>query len=131
MAPSQRDAIGAEMQRLQRVRLVLNVVLGFNLAVALAKFAVGWLTQSLTIAADSFHSLLDGASNVVGLVGASLALQPPDVGHRYGHQKGVSIAAAELSHRTASAHPRRAPIPPIDFRSSASPIPAGDPAQVW
>jgi cation diffusion facilitator family transporter len=37
--------------------------------------------------ADGFHSLSDGASNIIGLVGVSLASQPKDADHPYGHKK--------------------------------------------
>ncbi|MBI4497770.1 MAG: cation transporter [Chloroflexi bacterium] len=85
------------MQRLGRVRWVLALVLLLNLTVALAKFVVGWLTQSLTITADSFHSLMDTASNVVGLIGVSLALAPPDVDHPYGHHKFETLASLGIA----------------------------------
>ncbi len=39
------------------------------------------------MAADGFHSLADGASNIVGLIGISLASQPRDADHPYGHKK--------------------------------------------
>jgi cation diffusion facilitator family transporter len=37
--------------------------------------------------ADGFHSLSDGASNIIGLVGIRLASQPKDIDHPYGHKK--------------------------------------------
>jgi cation diffusion facilitator family transporter len=37
--------------------------------------------------ADGFHSLSDGASNIIGLIGISLASQPKDIEHPYGHRK--------------------------------------------
>lgn len=79
--------------RLQQVRRVLASVLGLNLAVAAAKLAVGWWVGSLAMLADGFHSLTDSASNVVGLVGVSLAARPPDEGHPYGHWKFETLAA--------------------------------------
>ena len=41
--------------------------------VALAKLAWGLVSGSAAMQADGFHSLFDGASNVVGLVGMSVA----------------------------------------------------------
>lgn len=43
--------------------------------------------------ADGFHSLTDGASNVVGLIGMSIADRPPDEDHPYGHRKFETLAA--------------------------------------
>ena len=37
--------------------------------------------------ADGFHSLSDGASNIIGVVGIHLASQPKDKDHPYGHKK--------------------------------------------
>jgi len=86
---------GTDHDRAQgrRVRRILAVVLGLNLAVALAKLAVGWLTGSISMVADGFHSVTDSASNVVGLVGISLASQPPDEKHPYGHRKFETLSA--------------------------------------
>ncbi len=75
------------------VRRILAVVLVLNLAVAAAKLVVGWMIGSISMLADGFHSLTDSASNVVGLVGISLAAQPPDEDHPYGHRKLETLSA--------------------------------------
>ena len=46
--------------------------------------------------ADGFHSLVDGVSNIVGLVGISLASQPADTDHPYGHAKYEAYASAAI-----------------------------------
>jgi cation diffusion facilitator family transporter len=75
------------------VRRVLRVILALNLGVATAKLVVGWLTASISMVADGFHSLTDSASNVIGLVGVSWASRPPDEDHPYGHWKVETLAA--------------------------------------
>lgn len=80
-------------KRTETVRRVLVGILGLNVLVAVAKLIVGWLTGSISMVADGFHSLTDGASNVVGLIGISLAARPPDETHPYGHQKFETFAA--------------------------------------
>lgn len=75
------------------VRKTLAWVLVLNLAVASAKLAVGWLSSSISMVADGFHSLTDSASNIVGLIGLSLAGRPPDEDHPYGHRKFETLAA--------------------------------------
>ncbi len=80
-------------RRLRTVRRILAVVLGLNLAVAAAKLICGWAISSISMLADGFHSLTDSASNVVGLVGISLAARPPDEDHPYGHRKLETLAA--------------------------------------
>jgi cation diffusion facilitator family transporter len=73
--------------RTRRVRFVLAAVLVLNLLVAIAKLGVGMLAGSLAMIADGLHSLLDGASNVVGLIGVSIAARPADSDHPYGHHR--------------------------------------------
>jgi cation diffusion facilitator family transporter len=80
-------------QRDRSIRRVLVVVLVLNATVALAKLVVGWLSSSISMVADGFHSLTDGASNVVGLIGMSIAGRPPDEDHPYGHRKFETVAA--------------------------------------
>jgi len=82
--------------RIQRIRRVLGGVLVLNLAVASAKLFWGFVTGSISMQADGFHSLFDGASNVVGLIGLSLASRPADSDHPYGHGKYESYASAAI-----------------------------------
>jgi cation diffusion facilitator family transporter len=42
--------------------------------------------------ADGYHSLVDGANNVIGLIVAAFAFRPPDLGHPYGHRKFETAA---------------------------------------
>jgi cation diffusion facilitator family transporter len=72
---------------------VLNRVLVLNLAVALVKIALGYITGAVSILSDGFHSLTDSASNVVALVGVSIARRPPDANHPYGHRKYETMAS--------------------------------------
>ncbi|MEW5958060.1 MAG: cation diffusion facilitator family transporter [Chloroflexota bacterium] len=82
--------------RPQQVKRVLRQILGINLLVALAKIVVGVMTGSISMVADGFHSTLDGSSNVIGLVGLSIAARPPDEGHPYGHQKYETFATLSI-----------------------------------
>ncbi len=75
------------------VKKVLVQVLGLNLLVATGKIVVGLSVSSLAILADGFHSLTDAASNIVGLVGISVAARPPDEDHPYGHRKFETLSA--------------------------------------
>jgi cation diffusion facilitator family transporter len=72
---------------------VLYRVLALNLAVALAKIVLGYLTGAVSVLSDGFHSLTDSASNVVALVGVSVARRPPDTEHPYGHRKYETMAS--------------------------------------
>lgn len=83
-------------ERTNRVRLVLWAILGLNLAVAAAKAGWGVLTGSVAMQADGFHSAFDGLSNLVGLVGISLASRPADADHPYGHPKFETFASTVI-----------------------------------
>lgn len=71
----------------RHIRRILIWVLVLNWAVALAKILYGLFSRCQSMTADGFHSLSDGASNIVGLIGISLAAQPKDADHPYGHRK--------------------------------------------
>lgn len=70
-----------------RIKWVLVVVLGLNWAVAGAKMLIGYLTSCQSMIADGFHSLSDGTSNIIGLIGIALSSRPVDKDHPYGHKK--------------------------------------------
>jgi cation diffusion facilitator family transporter len=91
------DALIPAADRYSAVSRVLLRVLALNLAVAIAKIAFGYSSGAISILSDGFHSLTDGASNVVGLVGVRAARQPPDEDHPYGHRKYETVAAAAVT----------------------------------
>jgi cation diffusion facilitator family transporter len=90
------DSAGAGSARQRRIRVVLWAVLGLNVAVAVAKLAWGSYTNSTAMQADGFHSLFDGVSNIVGLVGLAIAGRPADRDHPYGHGKFETYASAAI-----------------------------------
>lgn len=75
------------------IKRILWVILFANLAVAFAKIGLGTLSNSASILADGYHSLTDGSSNVIGLVGMSLASRPVDEDHPYGHGKYETLSS--------------------------------------
>lgn len=83
--------------RESEVRRLLVLILFLNLGVALAKIAFGQISGSISILSDGFHSLTDGASNVVALVAVRLAEKPPDANHPYGHRKFETLAAGGIA----------------------------------
>ena len=92
---SSGDAPGPD--RYASVARVLVRVLVLNLAVAVAKIGFGYASGAISILSDGFHSLTDGASNVVGLIGIRAARRPPDEDHPYGHRKYETVAAAAVT----------------------------------
>lgn len=71
----------------QSIRSVLIWVLLLNWGVAAAKIIYGIITRCSSMTADGLHSLSDGTSNIIGLIGVHLASQPKDADHPYGHKK--------------------------------------------
>lgn len=79
--------------RIRGIKRVLWLVLALNVGVALAKLIWGVFSGSAAMTADGFHSLFDGTSNIIGIVGMSLAARPADEDHPYGHSKYETYAA--------------------------------------
>jgi len=75
-----------------KIRKVLWIILCANFFVAAVKLMVGALIKSTSLTADGFHSLTDGSSNIVGLIGVRLAAKPVDKDHPYGHRKYETFA---------------------------------------
>ena len=82
----------------KKVMRVLWIILFANLGVAVLKIIIGTIIKSASMTADGYHSLTDGSSNIVGLIGIKIASKPVDEDHPYGHRKfetlsGLFIAA--------------------------------------
>src|SRR5438270_10131753 len=80
--------------RYAAIARVLARVFVLNLGVAVAKIAFGYFSGAVSVLSDGFHSLIDGSSNVVGLIGIRAASQPPDEDHPYGHRKYETVASS-------------------------------------
>lgn len=71
----------------KQIKAILILILVLNWAVAFAKILYGFMTKCTSMTADGFHSLSDGTSNIIGLIGIRIASQPIDKNHPYGHKK--------------------------------------------
>ena len=80
-----RDILAGDYS--SQVRKVLIYTLILNALVAVAKVVYGLMTNSVAMMSDGFHSVFDGTSNVIGLIGIWIASHPPDEKHPYGHKK--------------------------------------------
>jgi cation diffusion facilitator family transporter len=76
-----------------KVNAVLKAILFFNLLVLAIKVVIGIKSQSLSIIGDAVHSGVDSANNLVGIMAISLAAEPPDEEHPYGHGKFETLGA--------------------------------------
>jgi cation diffusion facilitator family transporter len=93
---AKQKASGARAGRSAEIRRILAVVLILNVAVAAAKITYGLASGSVAMTADGFHSLLDGAANVVGIVGIAVAARPPDREHHFGHERYETLASMAI-----------------------------------
>lgn len=78
-------------------RRVFWITLGLNVLVAVSKLGWGYYSNTLSLTADGFHSLLDAVANVVGIVGLSFSGKPADHNHPYGHRKFEAVASMVIS----------------------------------
>ena len=74
-------------QHYKSIKRVLWIILFANLAVAITKIFLGLSISATSVLADGFHSLTDGSSNIIGLIGINFAMKPVDEDHPYGHSK--------------------------------------------
>ncbi|MFA5317341.1 MAG: cation diffusion facilitator family transporter [Dehalococcoidales bacterium] len=65
------------------------VGVGFMLVM---KIAAAWVTGSISIRADAFHSLIDLISAIIGFVAIKISMRPADEDHQYGHAKAEALA---------------------------------------
>lgn len=57
------------------------------------KYWAGFVTGSLALMADAWHTLSDSLSSIIVLVGAKISSKPPDKEHPFGHGRAELIAA--------------------------------------
>ena len=81
----------------RKIRKILIIILALNWLVALAKIIYGLYSRCSSMTADGFHSLSDGTSNIIGLVGIHFACQPVDKDHPYGHKKYETLFSLVIS----------------------------------
>lgn len=93
----EKKGILMEKNNYKKVQQVLLIILVANLAVAFMKIALGYFIKSASMTADGFHSLSDGSSNIVGIVGIKLASKPKDEDHPYGHHKYETMTGLIIS----------------------------------
>ncbi len=79
------------------VRRILIIIFVINISVSLVKGAYGLMTNSLSMTTDALHSLFDSTSNIIGIVGISMASKPPDKEHPYGHSKFETFASIGIA----------------------------------
>ncbi len=87
----------SHQERRRQISRVLIVTLVLNVLVAGAKLIYGYASGAVSVMADGFHSLMDGTSNIIGLVAIYFAFDPPDEEHHYGHRKAEILASMMIA----------------------------------
>lgn len=88
------DQSAGRDRSIQRIIIIEGLA---NLAVLLAKLAVGLSTGSLAVLGDAVHSLTDVANNIVAWIVIRHSTQPADRRHPYGHRKFETLAVFGLA----------------------------------
>lgn len=84
-------------QRFVKAQLAAWIGIIGNIALAVMKGIVGWLSGSKALLADAANSASDVAGSVAVLIGLRAAKRPPDEDHPYGHGKAESVSAIIVS----------------------------------
>jgi cation diffusion facilitator family transporter len=84
---------GRALDHSAAVRRVLRGLLVANIAVVIAKVAIGVAAGSLAVIGDAVHSSVDAVYNILGLIVVRVASQAPDAEHPYGHRKFETLGA--------------------------------------
>jgi cation diffusion facilitator family transporter len=84
------------LDRSAAVRRVLRGLLVANIAVVVAKTAIGSLAGSLSVLGDAAHSSIDAIYNILGLFVVRVAAQAPDEQHPYGHSKFETLGTLSI-----------------------------------
>lgn len=117
----------SEINRYTKIKRILIATLFLNWGVALAKILYGLFSRCSSMTADGFHSLADGTSNIICLIGITFASQPKDKDHPYGHKKFETLFSLGIAFllflvcyellETSIRRLRNPIIPHIDFKS--------------
>lgn len=68
-----------------------------NTALAILKFLLGWMTNSIALMADAFHTGSDVLTSAIVVLGFWTAKKPADKEHPYGHGRIEPIATLVIS----------------------------------
>ncbi|MCF7809429.1 cation diffusion facilitator family transporter [bacterium] len=80
-----------QISRITRIGMV------WNLTLSALKLIVGYLTGSLGLIADGFHSLSDLVTDFAVIIGSAIGSKPADKNHPYGHGKFETFSVLFVS----------------------------------
>jgi cation diffusion facilitator family transporter len=81
----------ATVERIKTRAAVVSII--SNSCLIAIKLAAGLITGSVGLISDAVHSLMDLIASVITFASVRKADEPPDAGHRYGHEKMEDLSA--------------------------------------
>lgn len=86
----------------EKVRSQYGLICGYvgiflNFILFLIKLFAGFISNSVSITADSFNNLSDSASSVISIIGFKFSVKPPDKEHPLGHGRYEYISSLIIS----------------------------------
>lgn len=78
------------------LRQMFAIILSVNLVIGTAKLVFGLISGSVAMLADGVNSLMDVGSNILELIGVSVASRPPDRNHPYGHRRFETLTSLAI-----------------------------------
>ncbi|MBR7155199.1 MAG: cation transporter, partial [Lentisphaeria bacterium] len=88
----ERKNPASPVARLQFGMLAGIVGIAVNILLTVVKMSIGFLSGSVSVAADAVNNLSDAGASVVTVIGFKLAARPADNGHPFGHGRLEYIA---------------------------------------
>ena len=81
----------------RQIKSVTILAMAANSALFVIKLAVGFLSGSIALVADGFHSLSDMTTDVAVLLGVHFGSKEPDQEHPYGHGRVETFSAGLIA----------------------------------
>ena len=75
--------------------LFTNILCNFMLFAG--KLIAGFFMKSAAVVADAFNNLSDTVSNIIGIVGVRISVEPADEAHPYGHGRAEYLTSFVIS----------------------------------
>lgn len=68
-----------------------------NLILFVVKFILGLISSSISLIADSFHTLSDSGTSFIIIISSKIAKKPSDMEHPFGHQRVEAISTIVIA----------------------------------
>ncbi len=89
----------SKSEKSREKKIIQTSIIGIiaNVALALFKAVIGYITNSLAIMLDAVNNISDAGSSLITIVGTKLAAAPPDKKHPFGHGRVEYLSSMVIS----------------------------------